>query len=166
MERRARELQAEYRRKARETDRVYGGVPEGVTGPVERKLNEFGDLLCLVVGAFGEVSDDLHHLINSLAEAKVQKAELSRGQISREGELSIITGEYRRLISLACVKAQAECLISRLNQAGGEGAGAADKRRRQAVWGEEKLRRQLEAQQIAWVQGKRGLVRKGHFLRK
>ena len=139
-------------------------MPEGVKRPVERKLEEFGDLLCLVVGAFGEVSDDLHYLTNILAESSVQKSELMRGQVSREGELSIITGEYRRLVSLACVKALAECLLSRLNQAG-EGDGAANRRRRQAVWGEEKLRRQLEAQQVAWVQGRRGLARKGHFLR-
>ena len=146
MDRRARELPAEYCRKARETDRV----PEGVKGPVERKLEGFGDLLCLVVGAFGEVSEDFHFLINSLAEATVQKSELRRGQVSREGELSVITGEYRRLVSLAGVKAQAECLLARLNQVG-EGQGEANRRRRQVVWGEERFRRQLMAQKDAWV---------------
>ena len=164
VDRRARELPAEYRRKARETDRVYGRVPEGIKGPVENKLDEFGDLLCLVVGAFGEVSEDLHYLINTLAEAAVRKSELRRGQMSREGELSTLTGEYRRMISLASVKAQAECLLTRLNQVG-EGQGAADRRQRQVVWGEERLRRQLLAQKIALVQGRRGLARKGHFMR-
>ena len=157
-------MPAEYRRKARVADRLYGRVPEGVKGPVESKLEEFGDLLCLVVGAFGEVSNDLHHLINTLAEMSVQKLELKRGQLSKQGELSVLTGEYRRLVSLAAIKAQAEGFLARLNQAG-EGLGAAERRRSQAVWGEQKLRRQLQAQRIAWVQGGRRLARIGHFKR-
>ena len=143
---------------------MYGGVPEGVKGPVESKLEEYGDLLCLVVGAFGEVSEDLHYLINTMAEARVQKSQLQAGQVSGESELGTVVGEYRRLVSVASVKAQSECLLSRLNQKG-EGQEAADRRRKQVVWGEEKLRRQLLAQKIAWVQGKRGLARKGQFLR-
>ena len=63
VDRRARELPDEYRRKVKETDRVNGRVPEGVKGPVENKLEDFGDLLCLVVVAFGEASEYLHHLI-------------------------------------------------------------------------------------------------------
>ena len=78
--------------------------------------------------------------------------------------MATVVGEYRRLFSLASVRAQAECLLARLNQAG-EGQGAADRRRKQVVWGEENLRRQLQAQKIAWVQGKRGLARKGRFFR-
>ena len=139
-------------------------MQEGTKGPVEKRLEDFGDLLGLVVGAFGEVSEDLHLLINTLAESRVQKSERLRGQVRREEELSTITGEYRRMISLACVKAQAECLLSRLNQTG-EGMMAADRRRRQLVWGEERLRRQLQAQKVAWVQGRRGLARKGRFVR-
>ena len=136
----------------------------GTQGPVERKLEEFGDLMGLVVGAFGEVSEDFHHLINTMAESRVQKKERQRGLARGEEELSSITGEYRRLVSLACVKAQAECLLARLNQTG-KGKVAADRRRGQAVWGEEKLRRQMLAQKVAWVQGRRGLARKGHFMR-
>ena len=49
--RRAGLLQNEYRMKARNVDRSVIGVGEGVIGPIERKLNEFGDLLGLVVGA-------------------------------------------------------------------------------------------------------------------
>ena len=40
-----------FRMKARNVDRSVIGVGEGVIGPIERKLNEFGDLLGLVVGA-------------------------------------------------------------------------------------------------------------------
>ena len=143
---------------------VYVRVQEGVKGPVESKLEEFGDLLCLVVGAFGEVSEDMHYLINTLAETKVRKTELQRGQVTKEGELATLTGEYRRLVSVACMKAQAECLLSRLSQTG-EGMVAANRRRRQVVWGEEKVRRQIQAQKVAWAQGRRSLAHKGHFLR-
>ena len=84
--------------------------------------------------------------------------------MSLDSEVAILTGEYRRMISLACVKAQAECLLNRLNQVGA-GMEAANKRRKQIAWEEDQMRRQISAQQVAWVQGRRGLARKGHFLR-
>ena len=56
VDKRAKLLQGEYKKKARDTDRKYGGTAEGTTGPVENKLLQFGDLQGLVVGAFGEGS--------------------------------------------------------------------------------------------------------------
>ena len=76
-----------------------------------------------------------------LAEVTVtmQKLELKRGRhVSKEGELRVLTGEYRRLVRLAPIKAQAGCLLTRLNQAG-EGFRAADQRRSKVVWGSRRL---------------------------
>ena len=50
VDRRAGLLANEYRKKARAVDKDYVGVPEGEVGPVERKLEEYGDILGLVVG--------------------------------------------------------------------------------------------------------------------
>ena len=51
VDKRAGLLSTEYRRKAREVDRGVIGIEEGTLGPVERRLEEYGDLLGLVVGA-------------------------------------------------------------------------------------------------------------------
>ena len=47
---RAGELQVEYLRKARNTDRAYCGTPEGTIGPVETKLISMGAVKGVVKG--------------------------------------------------------------------------------------------------------------------
>ena len=69
MEKRAKLLQGKYNKKAKAADRLYGGVEEGIVGPVENKLLQYGDLQGLVVGAFGEGSEDLHKRIQVFAES-------------------------------------------------------------------------------------------------
>ena len=54
--RRARVFTEEYPKKARNVDRVYGGVAEGAVGRVQRKLLDFGEVRGLMFGAFGEAS--------------------------------------------------------------------------------------------------------------
>ena len=71
MNKRAKLLQGEYRKKARGTNRKYGDAVEGTIGPVERKLQQYGDIHGLVVGAFGEGSEDMHTFVQTLAESKV-----------------------------------------------------------------------------------------------
>ena len=39
MDKRAKMLQGEYRKKAKDTDRKYGDTEEGIIGPVENKLS-------------------------------------------------------------------------------------------------------------------------------
>ena len=59
-----------YLRKARETDRNYCDTAEGDVGPVARRLQNFPPLVKLVVGPFAECSEDVHHLLNTMAESK------------------------------------------------------------------------------------------------
>ena len=70
VDKRANMLQGEYRRKARDADRIYGGHIGENVGPVERKLLQFGDVIGLVVGAFGEGSEDIHDLFQQMAESR------------------------------------------------------------------------------------------------
>ena len=63
VDKRAGELTTEYLAKARRTDQTYCGTNQGEVGPVERKLGTLGRIHGIVVGAFGEASDDLHSLI-------------------------------------------------------------------------------------------------------
>ena len=66
VEKRAFLLQGEYK-KARNADSQFVGTAAGQMGPVENKLLQCGDLQGLVVGAFGEGSEDLHSLVLVIA---------------------------------------------------------------------------------------------------
>ena len=161
VDRRANLLPGEYRKKARDVDRRYVGTPEGEVGPVERKLEQYGDLQGLVVGAFGEGSDDLHNLVQVMAESRVRAMGLARGRPGTETELGVVVGQVRRRISVASVSAQAECLLARLSYVG-EGVVQADKRRQWVAVEERKMRWEKEAQFLGRVR-KRRLVQKGKF---
>ena len=78
----------------------------------------------LVFGAFGEASEGLHELVHHLANSRLTAQGLQQGRMNGKGEL----GQVRRMLSIAAVRAQAECLLSRLRHVWG-GAGAAFSRR-------------------------------------
>ena len=162
VDKRARLLPNEYRRKAQEADRVYCNYAGERTGPVERKLLHYGELLGLVVGAFGEVSEDLHEIIQKLAESRVGAIGLRRGREASEKELGAVIGQIRRSLSTTCVRAQAQCLLSRLNQVG-QGVTQAANRRKWAALEEDRMRKERIAQWIGRDRG-RNLVRRGQFL--
>ena len=69
--------------------------------------------------------------------------------------MGVIVGAVRRKLSVAAVKAQADCLLNRMNSIG-QGAAAASKRRQWALWEEDRWRRaqkpgQQQTDQEAWV---------------
>ena len=84
VDKRAGELNAEYLAKAKHTDQTYCGTPRDTVGPLELKLGSLGRVHGIVVGAFGEASDDLHSLINHLAVSRVRFA---RPQVGRRGQV-------------------------------------------------------------------------------
>ena len=47
---------------------------------VERKLRQFGEVIGLVVGALGECSEDLHELVQEVAESKAKAMGLRQGR--------------------------------------------------------------------------------------
>ena len=67
----ARVLTEEYRKKARNVVRVYGGADEGTVGRVQRKLLGYGEVRGLVFGAFGEASEGVHELVHHLANSRL-----------------------------------------------------------------------------------------------
>ena len=114
----------------------------------------------IVVGAFGEGSEDLHSLIHHLAISRVRVAgpqKGRRGQVrTEEAELAITTSFLRRSLSVVGVKAQAKLLLGRLEVIG-PGAGAAAGRRNYSL----NLER-IWANQLSRLQG-RTILRRGHF---
>ena len=71
-------------------------------------------------------------------------------------------GQVRRILSVAAVRSQAECLLSRLRSVG-SGAGAAYGRRQGALREKESWARERQAQAVGRRQGRK-VVRHGMFL--
>ena len=161
VDRRAGQLMGEYRRKAINMDRLIG-THEGI-GQVQRRLEEFGELVGLVHGAFGEASHDAHNLISIMSKSRIRKVGLSQGRTCNEKELGVITGQLRRQISTVVVRSNAQCLLDRMGQVG-EGAAMASKRREYNLVGEEWIRRDREVQWTSRVRGA-PIIRRGLFFK-
>ena len=158
-EKRANGLQMEYIRKARKIDQIRNKLANGEKGPVEQRLMEFGDLIGLCFGAWGEASTDVHNLVQTLAESRLNFQGLKSGRQRRQQELGIIVGQIRRKLSAAAVKAQVECLLSRIHQVG-PGNNLLAKKREWAQLEDERMRRERGAQWLLKYEGTQTL-RKG-----
>ena len=133
---------------------------------MQAKLQSFPPLRRWVFGAWGEASEDVHILVHDLAtsRAKHQRQLEGRWRWSRrseEGEIAILTGQVRRVLSTVGVRSQARCLLDRL-QGLGPGATAAVKRRQWALQEEMRLGRERRAHLLSFGQGHHAL-RGGQF---
>ena len=149
-DKRAGGLQQEYRMKAKKVDQEVLG--EGVKGPVERRLDEFGELLGLCFGAWGEASEGVHTLVQTLAEARLKYQGLQRGRPGSDQELGLLVGQVRRRLSLVAVKAQVDCLLAKLHQVGPGNIQLA-KKRTWAILEDQRMARERGAQWIRRVEG-------------
>ena len=135
---RAGKLMEEYRGKADGMDQLLG---EEGGGRIRRKLDQFGDLLGLVVGRFNEVSNDLHNLVESMAESRVKLLARREGRQLSDNEKGVVVGQLRRRLSTAAIRAGSNCLLDRMHQCG-QGAQLAAKRREGSSWLEEALKKE------------------------
>ena len=153
---RAKKLQQEYIVKARNADRKYNGVEEGVVGPTERKLLQLGEVRGVVAGNWGEVSEATHALLAHLATSRVRVAGPTRGRRglvrSEEAERASAISSLRRRLRVAAVRAQCHSLLGRL-EALGPGTAAAANRRWQAAEEDRRWRREEAAHNLATRQG-------------
>ena len=106
----------------------HHGVPRGTVGPLVQQLESWGELRGLVVGQFGEGSQDLYGLLRDLAEAKVLSDARARGESPSDYQLGLVLSHYRRLLSTVAVRAQANCLITRMGHLGTTARDAAQRR--------------------------------------
>ena len=160
VDKRAGLLSGEYRRKAKNVDRDVIGI-NGEMGPIERKLGEYGDLLGLVVGAWSEASEDLHNLVQVIAQSRVNSVGLARGRPPSESELGTAVGQVRRRLSVACLRANMNCLLSRMSLLG-ESSRQAQGRRQGQGWEEERMRREMQAQWLGRIRH-HGIAHRGAF---
>ena len=93
---------------------------------------ELGEVREVVAGNFGEVSQDTHSLIASLATSRVRVAGPSRGRRghlrSEEGERAMAISALRRRLGVLTVRCQALSLLGRLEVLGPGSAAAAGRR--------------------------------------
>ena len=79
-----------------------------------------------------------------------------------KGELGVLVVQVRRILSVTAVRAQPECLLSRLRHVG-RGNGPAYIRRQGAVREEMNWARERQAQAVGRRQGRK-VVKRGMFL--
>ena len=156
-DRRAAGLSAEYRRKLAALDQRFHRTVSGQTGPLVRRLESYGKLEGLVVGPWGEGSKDMHRLIKVLGESRVTCQARARGRPASDKELGLVIGQIRRILSVCFVRAQATCLLTRVNYLS-EGAKSAADRRVMAIRLEEGRRHEREANHSAHIRGRLGRV--------
>ena len=158
MDRRARLLPGEYRRKVATLDRQFYGTADGEAGPLQTRLEELaggdglGDLLGLCVGAFGDVSADMDRLIKALADSRALFLSREAGRPLSDNETGHILGQYRRVLSATFVRSQATCLVARMGHLGEEARECAARRRMTMVEGE-RMRQERAAFYAAHIRG-------------
>ena len=178
VERRAEGLTDAYAKTAREVDWRYCGTPRPQpappgavrppreVGPVERRLNSYGRVRGWVFGAFGETSEEVHTLVQKLAEARVAKADTMPGQSlifkSKAAQMAGEVGFLRRRLSFAAVQGQSRLLLDRL-QLLGDGAREAAGRRDRAQAARLAEANEMRAQHASLIIG-RNIRRSGFGL--
>ena len=165
-------------RKARNVDQQFCGTPAPpprlpgepqqprVIGPVERRLQQYGQVHGWCFGAWGEASTAVHSLVQRIAEARVEMADTQpayqRQGRTRAAEKAGLVAYVRRSLSVTVVREQSRFLLSRLRLLG-EGTAEAARRRERAERLEAAAGRERQAQAVAVRQG-RNILRHGFGL--
>ena len=120
---RARQVQAEYWSKARAQDRAFGlaqlapgSGPSGANstiGPIERQLNSVAPVCIAVVKGFGEGSEDLHGLIGGIARKAALTAHVRLG-LEQHVAAGLIQQQLIRKLGTAFVRSHSLLLLARL----------------------------------------------------
>ena len=141
---------------------LKGFVQDG-QGRVSRRLEQFGDLLCLVVGTFNEVSTDTLVLLDAMADSRVSKLARASGlQKGRfEAEKGLAQAQLRRWLSTVSLRAAMACTLDRVHQIG-DGAALISKRREETMVMERRMAEEREVQWLAKTRG-RNVLRRGHI---
>ena len=159
MDRRARKLPGEYRRKVADVDQTHHGTTAGQVGPLQARLEELAgggglqDLLGLCVGAFGDISTDLDRLIRALADSRALYLSREAGRPLSDRETGHILGQYRRILSVVFVRCNAACLVARMGHLG-EAARECAGRRRAAMMEGERMQQEAAAFHAAHIRGR------------
>ena len=78
-----------------------------------RRLESYGQLQGLVLGAFQEGNQDIHSLLETLADSQLRVKGLERGREDSSQEKPAILAGMRRQLSIAAARAYSACLLDR-----------------------------------------------------
>lgn len=161
-DRRSQILQTEYKRKARDLDQTIMKVSQDMKGPVEKRLDEYGDVIGLCFGNWGEGSEGVHRIIQMMAESRLKFQGMKNGRPGSRMELGLLIGQIRRRLSIATIKAQVSLLLARQHHIG-PGNALLAKKREWALEEDSKMRQERRAQWNRKYDGIQSL-RKGFFI--
>ena len=128
VDQRAKQIPNSYKNKPRKIDSKYYNTAIGHVGPLEQHLIGFGEIIRLVAGQYGEISQDFHDLLKKLASAKANHIALLEGRPLSVSEQGLLLHHIRRRISVSIILAQSRCLLTRLNHMAPAAKEAAKKR--------------------------------------
>ena len=154
VDQKAKSLPKMYLDKAQKIDRKYCGYNQNQEGPLEQRLKGFGDLICLVAGQYGEVSQHFHDLLAKLSKAKASHIGQMEGRHLSDSERGLLLHQMRRRLSVTIIRAQSSCLLSRLGHFS-PGAKEAAKRRALNKRTEEINSQDRRAHFFAHIRGRR-----------
>lgn len=99
-----------YQRAARDLDNRF----HHPRTPVYDRLQSFGQLRCLVFGAYGEGSPDVHHFLEAAALQRASTSWRRQGSRSQSEAYGIYLQMYRRDMGVAAVREQARLRLKRV----------------------------------------------------
>ena len=132
----------------RKLDRKFHGTEDGRTGPLVGRLQSFPPLQSLVIGAFGEASQDIHSLVDYLTESRERYVAQSSGHAPSSRE----RGQIRRKLSTSFIRAISMCTLNRVSNVGPV-SKAASKRREWALREESNMRLERRSYWNAFLTG-------------
>ena len=161
VERRVLAIGNEYSDAARKADEKYYNTQ---AGPITQRLRQISPILGVAFGRFGEASETMHNLVETMTTARVENQARAwrRGEDVEKPNEAQEKGFIRRQLSSACVIAFGHRLASRMSQVGGQGAALASQRRQEWSRQEELAREERSAAWLAKVSG-HDPVRRGRF---
>ena len=122
-------------RKAKQLDEAFNewSPASGTPGPVQQRLQGFGRIMGLAVGAHGEFSKDVHMLIARMAKQGAQSRFRDMGFNSPREAHSTVKQQVLLALGIEAAKGMARLRISRLGIILGGNVSNKDKARRQAA---------------------------------
>lgn len=90
-------------------DKIYHQAPFGQVGPLQKIMEGFGRLQEWVVGSFQELGQDLHELLENLADDKLRARGFAKGRYESGREVSSC---------MVAAKAVSFCLLGKVSKLG------------------------------------------------
>ena len=130
--RRASTINREYEWKCDKADRAYNAFDTsgGAKGPMRLRLAGFGRVRSLVIGPRGEGSEDLHRLLDTIADVAAERKWRRMGARNPHEARAVIAARVYRSIGILSVREAAKMKRERLGIALGDGSAASRRRKR------------------------------------